>query len=53
MELNKPWVNGFLAKQIRLKFELKHNAGQSKRLEDWQAFAKQRELVKSMVASSR
>jgi len=52
-ELNKPWVNGYLAKQIRLKHELKHNVGQSKRLEDWQAFAKQRDNVRSLVSSCR
>jgi len=53
MELNKPWVNGYLAKQIRMKFDLKYNSGQSKRLEDWQAFAKQRDTVKSQVAAAR
>jgi len=53
LELNKPWINGYLAKQIKLKHELRHSSGQSKRLEDWQSFVKQRENVKSLVASSR
>ena len=53
LELNKPWINGSIASEIRMKYDLKDNAGQTKRLEDWESFAKQRRKSDQLIRSSR
>ena len=47
-DLNKPWINDYLAREIRRKFYLRSIAGTSKRFEDYESYRKQRETVKRL-----
>ena len=48
VELNKPWVNEYLAREIRRKFYLRYAAGVSKSFEDYESYRQQRETAKRL-----
>ena len=52
-ELNKPWVNEYLAREIRRKFYLQNIAGSSKKFEDFEAYRKQRDTAKRLCILAR
>ena len=53
VELNKPWINEYLGREIRRKFYLRNVAGTSKQFEDYESYRKQRETAKRLDTLAR